>query len=266
MNDTKDSQLATGSEGAPAKTDSLARLVLVLTLVTVIAAAALAGANALTKDRIAAARAQVKLAGIARVLPKCDNNPVEDAIELPGPKGKTTVYRCRQKQPDGQTPVVAVAIERDSSTNKAAPYSGLIQVMVGIDARSGKIRTYKRKGADDVGVVILKHSETPGLGSKAEAHAFLKAYGGRDLQGADKTSDGKAWSVKKDNPALGFVDAISGATITSRAVTEIVHAAMTVFKTHREDILTRTKAPASQQEPPRRESTDGKSPPAGGKE
>lgn len=247
--------------------DSPARLAVVLTLVAVIAAGVLAGANALTKDRIAAARAQVKLAGIARVLPRCDNNPVEDAIEVPGPKGKTTVYRCRQKQADGTAPVVAVAIERDSGTNKAAPYSGVIQVLVGIETSQGRIRTFKRKGADDVGIVILKHSETPGLGSKAEAYAFLKAFGGKDLKGADKTTEGKLWAVKKDNPSLGFVDAISGATITSRAVTEIVHSAMTVYGTHRQDILERSKTPPPKADAPKaREVPTRATPTAGGKE
>lgn len=223
---------------APRK-DSLARLALTLTLVAVVAATALAGANALTKDRIAAARARVKLAGIARVLPKCDNNPVQDEIKVKGPKGNTiSVYPCRQKQPDQSSGVVAVAIESDSSKNKAAPYSGLIQVLVGIDARTGKIRTFKRKGEDDVGVVILKHSETPGLGSKAETYSFLKAFAQRDLADKDRTTDGKVWAVKKDNPSLGFVDVISGATITSRAVMEVVHHAMAVYQLRREELVT----------------------------
>lgn len=234
-----------------AKEDSSARLIIVLAFVSLVAAAALAAGNELTKDRIKAARAQVRLQAISRVMPKCDNNPVDDAIQVKDPKGKaTTVYRCRQKQPDGAAPVVAVAIERDSSANKQKPYSGLIQVLVGIDAKTGKIRTFKRKGADDVAVVILKHSETPGLGSKAEAYAFRKAYAGRDLKDGDKTSDGKIWTTAKDKPGLGFVDAISGATITSRAVTEVVQSALAVFNQNRQEILTKEKAPAPKAKAP----------------
>lgn len=223
--------------------DSGARLVLTLLIVTLLAGGALAVAHALTKDRIAAAKARKKLASIKKVLPKCTNNPVKDAIKVAGPKGKKTeVYRCRKKQPDGSNPVVAVAIEQSSDGNKHKPYSGVIRVMVGIDAKSGKVRSYKtKKGKQEVAVVIVKHTETPGLGSKVEDYDFRKAYVGRDLKGKDKTSKGKLWVTRKDNPQLGFVDAISGATITSRAVTEIVKKALTVFNKNRTAILTTVK-------------------------
>lgn len=225
------------------KPDSAARLVLTLMGVTLVAGAALAGAHVLTKDRITAAKARKKLASIKKVLPKCTNNPVKDAIKVKDPKGKKTeVYRCRKKQPDGSSPVVAVAIGQSSDGNKSKPYSGVIRVIVGIDAKSGKIRSYKtKKGKPEVAVVIVKHTETPGLGSKAEDYDFRKAYVGRDLKGKDKTSKGKIWVTKKDNVQLGFVDAISGATITSRAVTEIVKKALTVFNQNKTAILTTVK-------------------------
>jgi Na+-transporting NADH:ubiquinone oxidoreductase subunit NqrC len=70
---------------------------------------------------------------------------------------------------------------------------------------------------------------------------FRQAYVGKDLKGKDKTSGGKLWLTKKDNPQLGFVDAISGATITSRAVTEIVKKSLTVFNKNRKAILTTVK-------------------------
>ncbi len=221
--------------------DSAAKLVLTLTFVTMVAGAALAGAHALTKGPIAAAKARKKLASIKKVLPKCTNNPVKDAIKVAGPQGKTEVYRCRKKQPDGSNPVVAVAIEQSSKGNKYKTYSGLIRVMVGIDTKSGQVRAFKnKKGKQEVAVVIVKHSETPGLGSKAEDYDFRKVYAGQDLKSKDKTSQGKMWVTKKDNP-LGFVDAISGATITSRAVTEIVKKALIVFNKNRTTILTTVK-------------------------
>jgi electron transport complex protein RnfG len=234
------------------KPDSIARLVLTLMLVALVAGAALAGAHKLTKARIAASRARVKLAGIQRVLPKCDNDPVKDALTLEGPEGrKTSIYRCRVKQPDGSLPVVAVAIERDSENNEHKPYSGLMRVLVGIDARTGRVRAFERKGAPDVGVVILKHTETPGLGSKAEAYAFLKAFAHRNLVGKNeatapkKPEQRKVWATSKDKPGVGFVDAISGATITSRAVMELVRDALAVFNQHRETILNKVKGSQS---------------------
>jgi len=225
-----------------AKQDSPARLVITLTVVALAAGVALAGAHVLTKDRIAAAKARKKLASIKKVLPRCTNNPVDDALKLPGVKGKTEVYRCRKKQPDGSNPVVAVAIQQSSAGNKHKPYSGVIRVMVGIDVKSGTVRSYKtQKGKSEVAVVIVKHSETPGLGSKALDYDFRKAFVGRDLKGEDKTSKGKLWLTKKDNPQLGFVDAISGATVTSRAVTEIVQKALTVFNNNRQAIINTVK-------------------------
>jgi electron transport complex protein RnfG len=224
--------------------DSPAKLIITLTIVALVAGVALAGAHRFTKDRIAAAKARKKLASIKKVLPKCTNNPVKDAIKVAGIKGKKTeVYRCRKKQPDGTNPVVAVAIEQSSVGNKFKPYSGLIRIMVGIDAKSGQVRSYKtKKGKSEVAVVIVKHSETPGLGSKALDYDFRQAYVGKDLKGKDKTSGGKVWLTKKDNPQLGFVDAISGATITSRAVTEIVKKSLTVFNKNRTAIMTTVKS------------------------
>ncbi len=222
--------------------DSAARLVLTLTIVTMVAGAALAGAHALTKGPIKAAKARKKLASIKKVLPKCTNNPVKDAIKVAGPQGKTEVYRCRKKQPDGSNPVVAVAIEQSSKGNKHKTYSGLIRVVVGIDTKSGKIRAFKnKKGKQEVAVVIVKHSETPGLGSKATDYDFRKVFAGQDLKPKDKTSKGKVWMTTKDSP-LGFVDAISGATITSRAVTEIVKKTLIVFNKNKTAILTTVKS------------------------
>jgi len=242
---TDDAPLPASQDGAAASTpqpDSATRLVLTLMGVTLVAGAALAGAHVITKDRIAVAKARKKLTSIKKVLPKCSNNPVTDAIKV-GAKGKKTeVYRCRKNQPDGSSPVVAVAIGQSSDGNKNKPYSGVIRVMVGIDVKSGKIRSYKTKtGKSEVAVVIVKHSETPGLGSKAEDYDFRKAYVGRDLKGKDTTSGGKMWLTKKDNVQLGFVDAISGATVTSRAVTEIVKKALTVFNRNKTAIRTTVK-------------------------
>jgi len=226
----------------PPAGDSLTRLVVTLVGVCAVAAAALGGANALTHKRIKAARERVKLMGIKRVLPKCVNNPVKDELELLGPKGhKTPIYPCVQAVgPNRERKVVAVAIARDSSTNTHRPYGGKIQVLVGIDAQTGRVRTFKHKGRDDVGVLILSLSETPGLGSKSTGYAFRKNFAGRNLVGKDRSTDPESgkegvWAPKKDNPA-GFVDAISGATITSRAVTEIVQAALATFNKHKRQI------------------------------
>lgn len=84
-------------------------------------------------------------------------------------------------------------------------YSGFIAVKAGIgtDGRIAKVK-------------ILEHGETPGLGAKIAKDAFLGQFEGRELG---------SLSLKKDNPA-GTVDAIAGATISSRAVTDGIRKAL----------------------------------------
>jgi electron transport complex protein RnfG len=227
-----DATVAINASGA-----SAVRLVATLTVVTTMSGVVLAGMHKLTKDRIKAQHKRAKMSGVNKVLPKCTNDPVKDAVQVKDRRGKNvTVYRCRKGGRKGE--VTAVAIVVDSKSNKNQPYSGLMHVLVSLDTETGKIRSYKcAKGKKEVGVAILRHSETPGLGSKIEDFAFRKAFAGRDLKGKDTTSDGKKWLVSKDDPS-GFVDSISGATISSRTVTEMVHRALLVYDTKRNKILT----------------------------
>lgn len=92
----------------------------------------------------------------------------------------------------------------------AMGYGGYIRLIVGIDP-DGIIK----------GVSILEHQETPGLGaeiSEVKAHDdrpwFLEQFAGKDA---------KVMALGKD------IDAISGATISSAAVTDSVRDAVTKF-------------------------------------
>ena len=88
-------------------------------------------------------------------------------------------------------------------------YGGTIGLLVGIDS-------------DHVikGVKILSHSETPGFGANADKPAFIDQYTGR--KGLLK--------VIKTTPKEGEIQAITGATITSAAITEGVNAAVNYVK------------------------------------
>ncbi|TQQ84117.1 RnfABCDGE type electron transport complex subunit G [Peptacetobacter hominis] len=100
-------------------------------------------------------------------------------------------------------------------TFKATPsgYGGAIEVIVGISL-DGTI----------TGVDIGNMSETAGLGAKASEDAFKGQYAGKAIATPLEVSKG---SVSADNQIL----AISGATITSTAVTNGVNAAIDVFNT-----------------------------------
>ena len=89
--------------------------------------------------------------------------------------------------------------------NTAKGYGGDISVMTGVDTE-GKV----------TGVNILSHSETAGLGAKATEASFRDRFTGL-ISGI---------TVSKDKAGENSIDAITGATITSRAVVNAVNAAI----------------------------------------
>lgn len=90
-------------------------------------------------------------------------------------------------------------------------YGGSVEVMVGITSE-GKVN----------GIKIGNHSETPGLGSKAAETPFKNQFNGKDCKNSLNV-------VKGSSSSENDIVAISGATITSNAVTAGVNAAMDMF-------------------------------------
>ena len=88
-----------------------------------------------------------------------------------------------------------------------AGYSGAIDMMVGISSVKNEL----------TGMRILKHSETPGLGALAVKESFYGKYDGRKLL---------SLNVVRASPGENDIEAITGATITSRAVTNAVNEAI----------------------------------------
>ncbi len=161
------------------------RLVLTLFLICAMVAGLLAGVNWITKDRIAAAKAEKTLQAIADVLPESQDAQLRDYTDPTGIV--TAVYEAATGY--------AVKVSPNG-------FGGIIDMMVGVD-KSGNV----------LGICIISHSETPNLGAVA----------------ADKGSKGEAFRsqfVGWD----GQLDAISGATITSKAVAAGVEAAVTCAK------------------------------------
>ncbi|RQN03864.1 electron transport complex subunit RsxG [Pantoea ananatis] len=93
---------------------------------------------------------------------------------------------------------VAAALE----TTAPDGYSGAIQMLVGADF-NGKV----------LGVRVIEHHETPGLGDKIELRIsdWINSFNGKVVTGPDD----KVFAVKKDG---GEFDQFTGATITPRAV------------------------------------------------
>lgn len=181
-------------------------MVITLVVVTAVSAVALGFVYQWTKEPIAQARLATQLKAIESVMSGYDNNPVEEKFFLPTASGDSLA--CFPGKKGGIS--MGVAIKTKSSKG----YSGDIWLMVGLDT-AGTIRN----------IVVIEHKETPGLGSKMTGEKFLRQF----LDVNPTTTDLR---VKKDG---GSVDAISGATISSRAFSEAIKLASDSYQKYGKD-------------------------------
>ncbi len=177
-------------------------MVLALFLVTFVASSALAFIYEFTREPIELAKKQKKNKAIHAVLPEFDNNPGK-AISKQA-INKDTVYFYKATMEDS---LAGYAVE--TFTRKG--FSGEIRLMVGF-LPDGTIQK----------IAVLEHQETPGLGDKIEAD---KSDWSRQFQGKNPAEF--ILKVKKDG---GDVDAITAATISSRAYCDAVDRAYETFK------------------------------------
>ena len=168
----------------------IARLAITLLLITAVVAAALAGINAVTAPRIQAINVQKTQSAIEAVLP--------GGGEEIGFTDDTGLVNTVYKGQSGYAVEVA-----------PAGFNGTVTMMVGVDP-SGKV----------LGISIVNHTETAGLGAEAASQGAA----GTAFRGQFAGMGGNV-SVTKDG---GQVDALTGATITSRAVCTGVNAALDV--------------------------------------
>lgn len=182
------------------------------------ASGALSWASSATGEAIAAAEAKDLRDQLSEVLPEgfADNDLLRDTLEIVDAErgGKPqTVYRARA----GGGGAVKGAVFKRAERGYAAD----IQVLMAVDA-----------GGKTLGVRVLKHAETPGLGDKVElAKApWIKGFDGKSL---GDPAPGK-WGVKKDG---GVFDQFAGATVTPRAVVKAVKGGLAFYAEHREEIL-----------------------------
>ncbi len=178
---------------------SLKNMVLVLFCITFISAPCVGVVNMITEGPIAAAKEAAGKAALQQVLPEFDATEKSEhtADEL---------FIIAHKVTKGAE-VVGYAIESQTKNG----FSGLVRLMVGFDTK-GTI----------LNVNVLEQAETPGLGAKMteEGNPLLASVQGKE---APKTK----LTVKKDG---GDIDALTAATISSRAYAEAVARAYAVFK------------------------------------
>lgn len=165
----------------------------ILTIIAAVVTALLVLTNSITEGKIAEIQAQTEAEAKMAVLPDADSFE-EKSIDVDG------VSQTYYEAANGAGYVF-------SSANKG--YGGDVVVMTGISSE-GEV----------TGVKITSQNETPGLGQKALDASYTDQYLMAIPEGG--------FAVKKDDPS-GQIDAIAGATITSRAVTNSVNDAIEIY-------------------------------------
>lgn len=178
-----------------------ATLTIKLLLITAIVAALLGGVNMVTSPIIAENTEAAFNENMKELLPEADKFE-KDGTKLPEPESGVTVDGIYAGMLDDGTIVGYVA-----SAVCGEGYGGDIVVMLGIDS---DCKVTKAK--------VTEMSETPGLGAKSQSEWIDQYSGlGQDIQ-VDKNGSAASAEYK--------VEAISGATITSKAVTKAINASL----------------------------------------
>lgn len=185
------------------------KLTVTLFVTCVIVAGLLGGVNAITKDKIAAINWEKTVAAMKAVVADPDATTFSEALEkTPEMEAAAAAYgsldSIYEVQVDGAAAGYAIKIAASGS-------QGAIEMMVGVDGE-GVV----------TGVSIVKHSETSGIGTKVAENEPNKA-------GVGMLSQFEGMSAADGTLAVGTnVDAVSGATVSSRGVTAGVNAALAV--------------------------------------
>lgn len=181
--------------------DSIVKPTLVLFVVCAVITGALAYVNGITKDIILARTEQEQEQFRKEVMNEADKFV---KIEPEGLPDKIAgVYEAYNKEGTVAGYVINVVTKG---------YGGAMSLTVGINT-DGQV----------TGVIIGDNNETPGLGSKAKEPGFTDQF-------KEVTVNDSLNVVKQTKKSSDEIQAISGATITSRAVTEGVQAALDSVK------------------------------------
>ena len=177
------------------------KMLIVLTILATLSGGLLAAIRDNTKDRIENQVLEfVKGPAIRSILEGATNDPIVDRFQIKDGDVEHTIFvGVLEGEPR------AVTFETSGKG-----YGGDVGLMVGIDTKDNKI----------IGVGVTTHAETPGMGAKAQTDpSFVAQFKELPLEGqVNVTGDG------------GSINAISGATITSRAVCSATNDALKIYE------------------------------------
>ena len=193
--------------------NSAVKNIICLTLITLVAGLGLGFVHDVTLEPIARMEADTKLNAYKKVFPEADSfsEPFDttDTSSLIAASGIEGVDIDSAVQAvDSAGAVIGYVI----SVTTHQGYGGDISISMGID-NAGTVK----------GIEILKISETAGLGMKAKEEGFKNQFANKAV---------KQFAYTKTGAKSDFeIDAISGATITTKAVTNAVNAGIVYFST-----------------------------------
>ena len=183
-------------------------LTVTLLVTCVVVAACLGGVNAITEEKIEAINKEKTEIAMKAVVADPDNTTFSDKLtltdEMTAASGSVTLDSVYEAQVGGATAGYAIKVVASGSQGK-------IEMMVGVDAE-GTV----------TGVSIVKNAETSGIGSKVMTNMPTASGVGVLSQFEGKSAADGTLTVG------GNVDAISGATVSTRGVTNGVNAALAV--------------------------------------
>ena len=194
--------------------------------VALLTSAAIGVADHLTRTDIAQRQLEDLKVTLQEVVPSqyFDNDLVRDTVTVNnGGDEPVVAYRARR---GGQVQAVCYRVKAPGYGNTA------MVIAIGVD-RAGTL----------LGVRVVSHNETPGLGDKIELSKsnWILSFTGRSLN--DPQPD--KWAVKKDG---GVFDQFTGATITPRAVVKAVKKGLAFFAEHRAELLDEAPTKTAQTE------------------
>lgn len=146
-----------------------------------------------------------------------DNDLAESTLVLESPHGlpgsdDAVIYRLYR---EGEPVAAAFLVSAPDG------YAGPIRLLIGIE-HSGVLS----------GVRVIAHRETPGLGDRIESAKsdWLRQFDGKSLAAPPRDR----WAVKRDG---GAFDALTGATVTPRAVVKAVKDTLVYFEANRDELF-----------------------------
>lgn len=189
---------------------------LALTLITLVAGVALGGVYEITKDPIARQEAQAKAEAYEQVFTdaaafeeiEMDDTLIQtirDQLDQEGYKTQSIEEVMRAEDQSGETLGYAFTVVTSEG------YGGDIQFSMGVQ-NDGTLN----------GISILSIGETAGLGMNADTPAFKDQFVGKQVEKLQYTKNG---ATQDDE-----INAISGATVTTNAMTNGVNAGLCAFR------------------------------------